>query len=150
MNEIPFEATSSVKALDQEKKALVSLQKLALAGSLENFEKVRAEEAAHFLSTNTRPTPGSSLYFFPETLPARSFEKEFALGELKPGIDELRQAHKQQRVKEAELAFTRLKTRVENYELGITSNPNDLSEDAKKFLKLYHQFTDINRVRLNR
>lgn len=119
------------------------LNRLAKKGAWEEFEKARMESVAHFLETHTRPTSGEALYFFPETLPDQSLEKEFALQRLKPKIEALRKARKKREKTEISRAYQKLKSGVMNYELGAHASPEDLSEEAKRFLNLYQEFSKL-------
>jgi hypothetical protein len=135
-------ASSSSQA-DQD--IIDELEKNAIAGSWEAFEKIRIEKTAYYLQSHLKPTPGHALYFFPETLSPQSFENDFAIQELKPGIEALRKAHENKRKSDADLAYRRLKSRVENYELGTSFDPAQLSNEAQQFLRLYYELTDLSK-----
>lgn len=129
---------------EQERQAIQELETLATTRSWKTLEDARFEQASHYLQLNLKPSPGNALYFYPETLPDKSLEKEFAYGQLKPGIEGLRKAYQNKKEQEASQAYRKLKSRVENYELGISANPDDLSDEAKRFLKLYEEFTKLS------
>lgn len=133
-------ANSSVEREDE---AIAELEKVAKQGSWENFEKVRSEGATYYLQSHSRPSLDRALYFYPETLPDESFEREFVERDLKPGVNDLKQAYQSKKPLETRGAFQRLKARVENYERGAHAEPGSLSEDGKRFLKLYEELTRL-------
>jgi hypothetical protein len=134
---------ASIEPSEKEKQAVEYLVQQARAGSWESFEKTRLEEVTVILQANIKPTAGNAVYLFPETLPTQSFERDFVTQQLIPGINGLKQACKAGDKASTEIAYRRLKSRVENYELGATSDPSQLSEEAKQFLKLYRDLSKL-------
>jgi hypothetical protein len=124
-------------------------QKLASQGSWSAFENARREELARYLQTHTRPKPGNALYFFPETLPEKSFEKNFAVQILQPSLSSLKKACDEKSPTGIHSAFQSLRSRVINFELGAASNVEDLSDEAKDFLGLYEEFSKFNQEKSN-
>jgi len=143
LNEITAQALLN-RPKEAEILGVQELVQLARRGSWENFEKARNEEVAYYLQAKLNPSPGNALYFFPETLPPQSLEKEFAMNELRPSLTALKDAYLKRKEKDARKAFKLLESRVQNYELGASTEPTDLSQEAKTFLKLYHEFTSFN------
>jgi hypothetical protein len=124
---------------------LRDLEQQAQNGQWEDFEKRRTERVTNYLQSSQAPSSSIALYFFPETLPDASLEKDFAIHELKPKIEALKKAYQHHDKKEIELAYNQLKSRVENYELGTSTDPEQMSTEAKKFLNLYQEFIDFNK-----
>lgn len=124
--------------------ALEDLEKAAKLAAqtrdLDLFEKARVEQSVHFLQGGLRPTAGAALYFYPETLPPYSLERDFAFHELKPGIERLRTAFLAREPASAQTAYRILETRVVNYEGGSAARFEELSPEARTFLRAYGAF----------
>jgi hypothetical protein len=144
LNELTSQPNLSTP-LAEEIQGIQELSKIAQKGSWDDFERARSEKVAYYLQSNIRPSSGNALYFYPETLPIKSFEKQFVDEELQPGIEALKKAYHTRQEDEASSAYRRLKSRVQNYELGANTDQEGLSEEAKNFLKLYREFTVITK-----
>ncbi len=125
----------------EEVQAAQDLELVAKSGSWEKLENIRSKKTRIFLESQTRPSRGIALYFFPDTLDERSLEKEFADHELKPGIEALRYAYESRSQDAVNHAYETLESRVENYELSATDDTTALSPEAELFLKTYRNFT---------
>jgi hypothetical protein len=138
-------ASRSIAAISPEKDQQVihDLVEQANLGNWEIFEKTRLEQTSSYLQSQLKPTSSLAVYFFPETLPPQSFERDFAVQELQPGIAALKKASQAKSKNETFVAYRRLKSRVENYELGNSSDPSQLSEEAKTFLKMYQTLSKL-------
>ena len=141
-NTPPIESLK-IAGLTQDLTAVEELEKVALSGSWEALERARSEKANGFTRAKVRPSRGTALYFFPEILPERSLERDFANDELKPGLEALKTAYVQHEEKAAAQAFQKLQLRIENYELGASQNREELSTEAKAFLRTYQAFTTM-------
>lgn len=110
--------------------------------SIDAFESARAERATRALSMHEAVDPYAAVYFFPELLPPQSLERDFAYLELKPSLTALRQAVNEGAGPQASQAYRLLENRVTSYELGAVGLPQDLSPEARVFLRIYGRFAD--------
>ena len=120
-----------------ERLSIEELKKLAEQKSWDVLENVRAGKAYSYLESNARPSPNAALYFFPETLPDNSFEREFALKELSTLLHELKKHSMAKETSQAEQAYQQLESRVKNYELGGTASHAQISAEAVVYLSIY-------------
>lgn len=126
-----------VKPAIAEKMNIEELKKLADQKSWDVLENVRAGKSYSYLESNARPSPNAALYFYPETLPDNSFEREFALRELQGALNDLKKFSQKNERTQAELAYHQLESRVRNYELGGSSNSLTISPEAVVYLAIY-------------
>jgi hypothetical protein len=119
-----------------EKMSIEELKKLADQKSWEVLENVRAGKSYSYLESNARPSPNAALYFYPETLPDSSFEREFALRELQSALNDLKRFSQAHERASAEVAYHQLESRVRNYELG-GSSARTISPEAVIYLAMY-------------
>lgn len=147
LNDLTSRSIASISP-DRDQQVLQDLEKIAQQGNWEDFDKTRVEQASSYLQSHLNPNSGLAVYFFPETLPIQSFERDFAVQELQPGIAALKKACQNKSKSETSLAYRRLKTRVENYELGNSTDPSQLSEEAKLFLKMYQTLSKLDEFNL--
>jgi hypothetical protein len=127
--------------VSEEFRAAKVMEKIAQSGSWQKLEQYRTRQTQLYLDSQTRPSRGIALYFFPEILDERSLEREFADHELKPGIEALRYAYESRSQDAVNHAFESLESRVENYELSANDDTMLLSPEADLFLKTYKNFT---------
>jgi hypothetical protein len=139
LNDATSQATST-RSPASEKAAIEDLKIIAARGSWDEVENARKEGVVNYMQSNMKPSPGNALYFYPETLPGESLEKDFAMHELKPSLNALKEAYIHKKPKDAGIAFQLLESRVENYELGASSDESELSYEARDFLNLYQEF----------
>lgn len=143
IQKIAYDLRVSVPAKEQAE-ALNALEKAAersaQTGSMEEFERARVEQAAHLLQGGYRPGSSAALYFYPETLPVYSLEREFSNQTLRPGIDALRSAFENRQPASTREAYTVLESRVLSYEGGASARPDLLSPEGRAFLKAYGHF----------
>ncbi|MBY0471501.1 hypothetical protein K2X30_10070 [bacterium] len=125
----------------KEKEAITSLDKASWEGSWEKLAQEKNRISKDFSKNQFKPSLGASVYFFQEHLESGSLEKQFTDGHLEPGLKNLRQAYEYGNDKDAKRAYETLQNRVENYELGATTQASELSEDAQKFLEIYQRFS---------
>lgn len=143
IQKIAFELRVSIPAT-QQAEALTALEQAAersaRSGSMEEFDRARVEQAAHLLQGGYKPGSSAALYFYPETLPVYSLEREFSLQTLRPGIDALRSAYQKREPASTRSAYTVLESRVLSYEGGAGARPELLSPEAQSFLRAYGHF----------
>ncbi|MBI2711372.1 MAG: hypothetical protein HYX41_00720 [Bdellovibrio sp.] len=120
-----------------EKMNIEEMKKLAEQKSWDVLENVRASKAYSYLESNTRPSPNAALYFYPETLPDNSFEREFALKELQSALSDLKKHARAKELSRAELAYQQLESRIRNYEIGGASENIKISAEAVTYLAIY-------------
>lgn len=121
-------------------KVLEELETLSQRSSAQAFESARAEQAIRLQTSQSAVDGFAAVYFFPELLPAQSLERDFAYLELKPELAQIRQGQN------AREAFRLLENRVTTYELGAAGGLEDLSPEARTFLKIYGRYaTGLNR-----
>ena len=125
--------------VEMEKLEIAEIEKLAERGAWVPLENRRVEKMNYYFRTHLRPSPTVALYFYPETLPERTFEMEFANKELKSSLDRLKKAWQAKDWREARAAFLQLNSRVRNYELGASEDENLISPEAEAFLRIYQK-----------
>ncbi|MGZ3689292.1 MAG: hypothetical protein ACXWP5_15835 [Bdellovibrionota bacterium] len=129
--------------ISQELLAVREVERVAQAGSWDAMEKARAEQALFFVKSEKTPSRGVALYFFPETLPEKSLEREFAFEELQPALTELRRAYEKRELPKSKQAYRTLRERVLNYEQGSSDEPTSVSEEARSFLATYQVYSGV-------
>jgi len=133
----------------QAESILDEIERQAKTGTWEKFEAARAERAAEIARSGNRLSPGVALYFYPETLPPHSFERDFANSELKPGLSELRTAYDTRNSSGAKVALEKLESRVSTYELGASEDSSEMSPEALVFLRTYRSLVTKPEPELN-
>ncbi|MCC7440680.1 MAG: hypothetical protein IT285_03540 [Bdellovibrionales bacterium] len=118
----------------EEARVLEGFVAAARRGGLAELEAEVARFAAGAGSGSGDLHPDLQLYFVPARLEPDSTEREFYQRELKPAQDALRELIPTGASEETTAAFTRMRSRVLNYELGAGGEERGLSAGARAFL----------------
>jgi|GEM_PF-4935474 len=132
----PVLKEARILAPHEETLLLDEIERASASRSWSDVESARKAALKRLRAKNQAPGRGLRFYFFPEMLGDQSLESDISQEEIRPALESLRAA---ETAPERTSALNTLRSRVENYELGATTDEVQLSPEASRFLWVYEK-----------